>query len=123
MMRRDAARLKARAEEKRRRRELQDIWKKIAELIAGGLTEANAVASIAAQRHTHRGANSALARLGSQEPDNRPALVPRSRNHVPRRPWLHQQRDRLPSGCQSVERRLLARKICFTHHFKKMRRR
>lgn len=52
MMRRDAARLKARAEEKRRRRELQDIWKKIADLIAGGLTEANAVASVAAHRHT-----------------------------------------------------------------------
>ncbi len=51
-MRRDAARLRARAEQKRQRRELQDIWKKVAELIAGGLTESNAIASIAANRKT-----------------------------------------------------------------------
>ena len=51
-MRRDAARLRARSEDKRRHRELQDIWKKVAELVAGGLTEDNAISSIAAHRAT-----------------------------------------------------------------------
>lgn len=51
-LRRDAARLRARADHKKQQRELQEIWKTVAELIAGGLTEGNAVASIAARRGT-----------------------------------------------------------------------